>query len=411
MVRARIIPATLLALLLASPARAEDPTPPAPSPFDPFMVLVRTGDTARKQGRLDDAFIAYGSALQLREDPTVRGRVGLLAASSDPVVAANSLLRALEGNGGADEAEKNAFAKAFLGVRAKVCQLLVRGNVYDAQVRIDDSISGENLGPAYKVFLAPGKHTARGKSPTAGEATEVFECPKGETTEVSLKWTLPELPPVEPKADAAPAVVVESPDKRRLGAKHAFETEPEEDELPEREPIVGGVLTEQKKKRSRGSIGVGPTVVFGVATWQPALGVVLSGRWRPVEHVSLDLDGRSAWVASGIGGEGISAMTASGLLSACGHWRWLFGCVTGHLGIIKVDFLEGTFMPKSNLFFRPGLGGRAGVRAPLWRSLGVQFSVEALALSGGVRVAVASSTVSEVPAFMGSTSAMGVWEF
>ena len=406
MVRARIVPATLLALLLASPAGAEEPTPPASSPFEPFSVLVRTGDTARKQGRLDDAFIAYGSALQLREDPTVRGRLGLLAASSDAVVAANSLLRALEGNGGADEAEKKAFAGAFLGVRAKVCQLLVRGNVYDAQVRIDDSISGENLGPAYKVFLAPGVHTARGKSPTAGEVTEVFDCPKGETKEVSLKWALPELPPVEPKVDATTAVIVEPPDKRRLGAKHAFETEPEE----EREPIVGGVLNEQKKPWSRGSIGIGPTAVFGVATWAPAIGVVLSGTWRPVEIVSLDLDARAAWV-SAIDGRRISAMTAGVLLSACVHWRWLFGCVTGHLGLYNVSFSEESYTGESFTFFRPGLGGRAGARVPVWQTLAVQFTADALGLESATTVAVGPDVVSHVPGFLGSASVGAVWEF
>jgi hypothetical protein len=83
-------------------------------------------------------------------------------------------------------------------------------------------------------------------------------------------------------------------------------------------------------------------VVLGVATWSPAIGVGIAGSLRPNEYVSLGLEGRAAWLTSGIEGEPISAMTAGGLVSVCGHLRWFFGCALGHVGVI-----HGTFSAES----------------------------------------------------------------
>jgi hypothetical protein len=340
--------------------------------------------------------------LKLRDNPTVHGRLGLLAASSDvPAVAANSLLRAMEGNGGADDAERNAFLQAFLRVRLKVCQVRIRGSVYDAEVAIDGSISGKDTGSAFKVFVLPGKHTARGTSPTAGTANEVFDCPTGGTAEVYLKWKRIGSPPVDPP-------------ERLLRKKNPMASSDEpgpEDESEKKPPIVGGVQSDQKKTGMRGSVGVGPVVVFGVASWAPAVGVAVSGSLQPMEYLSIDLDGRAAWLTSGVGGESIQAMTAGGILSLCGHWRWLFGCASAHLGVLKVDFPKERYQGGPDVFVKPGIGGRIGARFDLRGPFALQIAADVLGLSSATLIFVEDSLLVDQPAVLIGANVAGVWKF
>lgn len=61
---------------------------------------------------------------------------------------------------------------------------------------------------------------------------------------------------------------------------------------------------------THGSIFAGPVVVFGVASWMPAVGAAVGGAWRPNEYFSLGLEGRAAWLTVGVADAPISAMTA-----------------------------------------------------------------------------------------------------
>jgi hypothetical protein len=141
----------------------------------------------------------------------------------------------------------------------------------------------------------------------------------------------------------------------------------------------------EEKRGTRFTVHGGIVTVFGVASWSPAVGGVIGVGLRPHENVSLGLEGRAAWLTSGVGGERISAMTAGGLLSVCGHWKWFFGCGLGHLGVIEMKSRNETFLEKEDSLFAPGGGGRVGARVSLG-SFVIQSNFDALRMGTGQRL-------------------------
>jgi hypothetical protein len=65
--------------------------------------------------------------------------------------------------------------------------------------------------------------------------------------------------------------------------------DPPKDEPQKREPISGGVEGAPRGDKPRVMVGAGPVVVFGVASWQPAVGPVAGVTWRPKEYFSLGI--------------------------------------------------------------------------------------------------------------------------
>lgn len=166
----------------------------------------------------------------------------------------------------------------------------------------------------------------------------------------------------------------------------------------------------EEKRGVRFSVSGGVVTVFGVASWNPAIGGVLGGRLSPNEYVSLGLEGRAAWLTSGVGGSRISAMTAGGLLSGCGHWKWVFGCALGHLGAINIEFEKGTFFGKKYSFFMPGVGGRLGARVRR-KSFVLEASADVLRLQAGTTVAIDQKVIAEQPPWMVAGQLSGGWEW
>lgn len=385
-------------------AASAKPAPSAEAIDGAFSALVMLGDKARRQGQITDAVTAYREALALHDDATVTGRLGLLYALADaPEMAARNLLEALE-RGGGQGAEKEEFFKAFKLARPRVCLLHVRGNVFDAEVAVDDGRFSKEFGPVFKLFVMPGKHVIRGRSKDAGDIVVEQVCPAGGEETAVLKWKTARTAPLrldrllrDKRKDHDPVTAVDIP---RM-----------EDGPAPREPSKGEAVGEAKSRGVRGAVGVGPTVVLGVATWTPAVGATVSGSVSPSESFSIGLDVRAAWLASGIGGEPIYAMTAGALLGACGHWRWLFGCGVGHLGFISVNYSKGPFAGQSFTAVKPGFGVRAGARWSLAGPLSVQVSVDALGLTRNTRVKIADDVVAEQPAVLLGATASGVWQF
>ncbi|MDC3959510.1 tetratricopeptide repeat protein [Polyangium jinanense] len=374
-----------------------------------MSALVKLADTARKQGRWEDAELGYREALKLRNDATVVGRLGLtLVAAGQPARGARNLMEAIERGGGVG-AEQEEFFKVFKRIRPTVCLLYVKGNLSDAVVSIDGGPFHKEGGVQFKLFVAPGKHVLEGKSEERGVARAERTCPEGGEATTVLSWHWPDGLPTKPerlfrhrrKGEVIPG----------LDDARPADIPREEDEPPPRKPIFGGVAGDERPKPKRGSVGGGVAVVSGVATWAPAVGVALHGSVRPIEVLSIDLDARAAWLTSGIAGEPISGMTAGGLLSVCGHWRWLFGCATGYLGLIAVDFDEARYEGRSYVFFTPGLGGRVGARIPIGDAFAIRVAADVVGLNGGIRVAVDQETVADHPPVMIGGSVMGTWEF
>jgi hypothetical protein len=167
----------------------------------------------------------------------------------------------------------------------------------------------------------------------------------------------------------------------------------------------------EQAKPSRGSIYAGPVVVFGVASWMPAVGGVIGGAWRPNQYLSVGLEGRAAWLPVGVADKPISAMTGGGTVSACGHVKWFFGCALGHVGAIRIAFSEGAFIPKSYTFANLAGGGRIGAQVRLSRALSLTGTVDALVLNRGIRVGLEGTVlVDQPPLMLGSQVAVG-WEF
>ncbi|TKC98287.1 tetratricopeptide repeat protein [Polyangium fumosum] len=374
-----------------------------------MSALVKLADAARKQGRWTDAELGYREALKLRNDATVVGRLGLtLVAAGQPARGARNLMEAIERGGGVGP-EKEEFFKVFKRIRPTVCLLYVKGNVNDAVVSIDGGPFHVENGTQFKLFVAPGKHVLEGKSEERGVARAERTCPEGGEATTVLLWHWPAGLPQKPerlfrrrkKDEVIPGIDDDRP----------ADIPREEDEPPPRKPIFGGVGGEDRPAQKRGSVGGGVAVVSGVATWAPAVGVALHGSIRPVEVVSIGLDARAAWLTSGIGGEPIDGMTVGALVSVCGHWRWLFGCGAGHLGIISVTFDKTAFEGRGFTFFRPGLGARIGAAIPFSQVLGLQVSADVIGLNAGVRVLANGKQVSDQPPLMIGGNLLGVWEF
>lgn len=398
----------------ARPAIGRPTGPDADPPTDPAIeaatnALVKLADSARKQGRLADAETGYREALKLKNDATIVGRLGLtLVAAGQPARGARNLMEAVE-RGGGDGPEKEEFFKVFARIRPTVCLLYVKGNLSDAVVSIDGGPFHKENGSQFKLFVAPGKHVLEGKSEERGVARAERTCPKGGEATTVLSWHLPEGLPTKPerlfrrrkKRDVIP----------ELDDPQSVDEPREEDEPPPRKLIFGGVAGEERPAQKRGSVGGGVAVVSGVATWAPAVGLALHGSVRLHEVVSLDLDARAAWSTSGIGGRPINGTTVGALLSVCGHWRWLFGCATGHLGAVFVDFDETRYEGRSYAFFTPGLGGRVGTRIPIGDAFAIRVAADVIGMNGGIRVAVGQEIVADHPPVMVGGNVTATWEF
>ncbi len=212
---------------------------------------------------------------------------------------------------------------------------------------------------------------------------------------------------VVPSGPSAPLAVTKARADNALGVYVERYTKQEDPYGYDEQPAKA-----EKKAPMRGFVGVGPVIVFGAATWAPAVGASIMGGLGLNEHVSVEIEGRAAWLAGDVKGEAISTMTAGGLLGLCGHWRWFFGCGLGHLGVIAVGWDEESFAEdNTDVFVRPGFGGRAGARFDLGTSWGVQVVGDVLALTRGTRVAIGQTVLVEQPPVMVGTSFAGFWEF
>ena len=371
-----------------------------------FEALSTMGDRARAAGRLREAAIAYGQALEVRNDPLVAGRLGLLLVEmGTPEQAAELLLAAIQRATQASPTERQAFFRAYEAVQEQGAWIEVVISHAGASVLLDGVARNRAGRSAFYVFVLAGKHEIKASLAGYQDAVVPFEAEKKKDRPVYV--TLVPLPEAGPVAVIEPAVAEAAPQKvDRMVAVGEPLYSRQEDPYADSEPGA-----QEEKRGVRGSVYGGPLVVFGVATWAPAVGPVLGGTFKPNEHVSIGLEGRAAWVTSGVGGEPIQAMTAGGIASLCGHYRWVFGCAIGHLGVINIKFSTETFTGRSETFVKPGVGGRLGAKVVLARSFAVAGAVDVLGLSSGMRVGVGNRVVSETPPLMVGTSITGIWEF
>jgi len=299
-------------------------------------------------------------------------------------------------------AERDAFFKAHEAARDRGAWVDVIISHVGASVSLDGKPRNRHGHSAFSIFVLAGEHEIRAKLEGYEDAVEKFTIVAGE--DQTLRLTL----------EASPTAHVAERPERLLRDRSALATpadEPPTEELEERTPIVGGVVGQEKKPGLRVMIGAGPVVVLGVASWAPAVGPVVTGSLRPNEYVSLGVEGRAAWLTTGVAERQISAMTAGGLIHVCGHWRWLLGCALGHLGVLNIEAQPTGFKARSNTSFVPGVGARVGARFSFTKNFVTQVGVDVLGLTNGLKVIVGQTVIAEQPPIMIGGHILGGWEF
>ena len=427
MPRAALVVASVA--FIAAPVHADEtraPAPAAASTHSPaqaaFSTLVSLGDKAAARGNRPDALRAYLSALELQDDPTVHGRAGLIIAwAGDAERAALHLEVAIEAGGGDTEKERKAFREAYGSVRPQTCLLTITGNVYDAEIAIDSEAAQTRIGAAFHLYVKPGLHVVVGRSDKHGEARAEVECPKGKHGTAALQWEQRQPPDPEPLPEQpyfkAPDTTPREPTSRqRAGSTWMAEVRAIVDPPMSRQedPFAdypGSERPRTEPSKLRVAFGIGPTAVFGVASWVPALGASLFGGVRFYDVFSINLEGRAAWLPGEVADGSITAMTAGGLLSACGHWRALFACGVGHLGIIRVEATADAYKQEAFVFFKPGIGGRLGGDIPVSGPFGVRAWAEAMVLRSRTLVQLGSTVHADQPPIMIGASVAAIWQF
>ncbi|MDI1447236.1 hypothetical protein [Polyangium sp. 6x1] len=348
--------------------------------------------------------MAYAEAFKIKEDPLVGGRLGaLLVELRNPIQAADLLLDAIERGQDVSSDERHTWLSAYDVARSQVCRVEVTVSEPHSRVTLDGLPKNREGHTGFILFVPPGEHELRAALNGFEDAVIDFTAIKGGTLRYTLALRpLPSFAPIDPPERLL---------RRRQFDPATSVEEPPDDEPPKQEPIRGGVIGDEKKSGLRGSINAGPVVIFGVATWAPAVGAVVGGSLQVHEHVSLGLEGRAAWLTSGIGGEPITAMTAGGLVSACGHYRWFFGCALGHLGVIKVETSGASYKSASVVGVKPGGGGRLGARFSVTESLTIHTAADVLGLSSGVKVAVNGTVLAAQPPVMMGVEVGAGWSF
>ena len=401
----RSVSSCLCLLLLSRTAYADEvqngPAKPAETLSAPetFESLRMIGDLERMAGRDVDAAISYARALSLRHDPLVAGRLGVLLVKFGRYEdAAEKLLDAIQLATDAPPAERKAFTDAFEKALSHGAWLHVSLSHAGAQVFVDGVPKNGPGRSAFYTFVSAGEHIVHAHLDGYHDVTVPFTAQKRKEARVSITFVplpLPELP-------ASPAAAIVEPAKSAPLSLPGLAKPVSTSGLPKQEDPWGypDPAPEKPKDDSKGfhgSISVGPVVLFGVASWMPAVGGMVGGAWRPNQYVTVGLEGRAAWLTVGVGGAPISAMTAGGLLTGCGHVKWFYGCALGHLGVTNIEFARGSFTGKTYSFFQPGIGARVGVRVPVSRSLALRASIDAFRLRTGIKVVVEEIVIADLP--------------
>jgi hypothetical protein len=422
----RQISGTCFAVLTVSlPVHAEPP--PSPRAHPPLVmngdkireakrtILAAQGDRLRQLRQFADAAKAYAESLELGDDPIVGGRLGvLLTRYGNPALAADYLMDAIERGTAASPTERLEFLRAYDQARALVCRVVIDVSEAHAQIFLDGELKQADGITGFTMFIAPGDHELRARLNGFDDAWVSFEAKKGGDARISLvlQSRFPILPAV-PKPESTPS---DDPKLTQPPLLPSSNIVGDPNYSPKEDPFY--VSPEVKKARdleqakpSRGSIYAGPVVVFGVASWMPAVGAAIGGAWRPNQYFSLGLEGRAAWLTVGVAGKPISAMTGGGTAFACGHVKWFFGCALGHFGAIRIAPQAGTFIPIPLTFARLGGGARVGAQVRLSRSFNLAGTIDALVLNSGIRVGLEGTILAEQPPLMIGSAIAAEWGF
>ncbi len=380
-----------------------------------LRLLVKTGDSARLSGRYDEAATAYTLALDIQPDPVISGRLGLVLEKLGQLDhAGDELYKAVvHGQGqGVSTQERRDVGAAYDRAKAFTTWVNVDISHVGAKVTCDGIPWNPHGFASFWRFVMPGEHTCRARLDGLEDAVATFTAKPGDEITISLK-----LAPLKPSmlTDSA-AEVAKNQNENRTFPPYLptsnIVNDPNYD--PREDPSYGepkDLKPIKRKSGTRVSVTGGVVTVFGVASWNPAVGPVIGVSVKPKEFLLLGLEGRAAWLTTGVAERQINAMTAGGMVSACGKYKWFFGCALGHVGIMNVAFSERSYTGKSYTDARIGVGGRIGVQTHVSESIIVIGSIDALRLSSGSQVYVGSQLVAATPPLFVGGQISGGWEF
>jgi hypothetical protein len=405
--------AFIIGVCLSASAIARADTPPDSDQEARYDLFVRTGNQARLAGRHKDAATAYKLALDIHRHPVISGRFGLALMKLGQIDrAAEELHFAMEQGQGVELYERREVAAAYDKAKTSTTWVTVIISHTGAKVTCDDVSWNRGGHSSFWRFAMPGEHTVRAQLDGFEDAVETFTAKPGEKITISLTLTpsgrskLPELPETMANENEARTF---PPYLRTSNIAGDSNYDPRED------PSYGepkDAKPAKKKSGPRFSINGGVVTVFGVASWNPAVGGVVGVGLRPKEFISLGIEGRAAWLTTDVvSGSQITAMTGGGIASACGHLKWFFGCGLGHVGAMNVAFSERSYTGKSYTDARLGIGGRLGAQFHVTESVIVNGSIDALKLSSGAQIFVGNQLLVDIPPLFVSGQITGGWEF
>lgn len=378
-----------------------------------FRQLAEMAEKARLSKQYNDAALLYSKALELQRTPIALGRFGLVLMKLGQVAYAGELLHvAVEHGQGVSPKERREVTEAY--DKAKSLTTWVNVDVSQAGARITYDGQTQNRGgySAFWMFTMPGEHTLRAQLDGYQDAVVTFTGKPGEEITISLKL-VPLADPMLPELPAPVAVTV--PDNRVFPPMlRASNIAGDSNYDPREDPSYGepkDPKPEKKKTGPRFSISGGVVTVFGVASWNPAVGGVVGVGLRPNDYFSIGLEGRAAWLTTGVADRPISAMTAGGILSACGHVKWFFGCGLGYIGTINIEFSDLVYTGKSYSLVQPGFGGRIGAEARLGSAALLRANVDVLGMARGIDLSVGNQIIASQAPVMIDAQISGGWEF
>ncbi|HRI69115.1 MAG TPA: hypothetical protein PK156_33020 [Polyangium sp.] len=379
-----------------------------------LRLFVKMGDQARLAGRNEEAATAYKAALDIQPDPIISGRLGLVLMKLGQLDRAGEELYEAVVHGqsaSVSTQERREIAAAYDKAKALTTWVDVDISHAGAKVTCDGLPWNRKGFSSFWRFAMPGEHTLHAHLDGYKDAVATFTANPGEEIRVSLKFESLEMPK---QLDVPRPAVEKHGDRNFPPMIRASNVATDSNYDPREDPSYGepkDTKPEKKKTGPRFTVSGGVVTVFGVASWNPAVGGVLGVAVKPKEFLSLGLEGRAAWLTTGVADRQISAMTAGGILSACGHLKWFFGCGLGHLGAINVQLDPASYKAASLAYFKPGVGGRIGARVEIGKTFSLQGAVDALWFSRGTRVVVEQVTIVDQPSMMVGTEILGGWEF
>ena len=380
-----------------------------------LILLVKTGDEARLSGRYTDAATAYKLALDIQSDPVISGRLGLVLVKLGQLDHAGAELykAVVHGQGqGVSAQERRDVAAAYDKAKALTTWVNVDISHAGAKVTCDGVPCNPRGFSSFHRFAMPGEHSLRATLDGHEDAVATFTAKPGEEITISLQL-VPLAKPVEssPPIDESPLRKKKREFPPHLQASNIAD-DPNYDQRED--PSYGEPKDTKPEKRKPGprfSVNGGVVTVFGVASWNPAVGGVLGVSLRPKEFLSLGLEGRAAWLTTGVADRPISAMTAGGILSACGHLKWFFGCGLGSIGALHIEFSDENYTGKSSTHLKIGGGGRAGVLIHTSDSVFFTGSIDVISLSRGTKLAVQNQVIADIAPILAGGQISGGWEF